>query len=306
MSILQQNTINAPIEVKGITLHKGKIANLKILPSSPNTGITFKRVDLKNDNIINATFQNVSDATLCTTISNSNGVSVSTIEHLMAALYGKNIDNAIIEIDTDEVPILDGSSKNFVDAIDKVGLKSSESSIKIIKVLRKVEVVDGTKKISIEPSNTTLEIDFEIDFNNPLIGSQRNSINVYETDLSDIYNSRTFCLFEDVEKLRKMNFAKGGSLDNAVVVKDDKVLNKDGLRNEKEFVNHKILDCIGDLYLSGHKMVAKIVCSQGGHKLTNELLRKLFRDKDNFSIFELKEKNIPHSFINKVALKSIA
>ena len=306
MSILQQNTINAPIEVKGITLHKGKIANLKILPSSPNTGITFKRVDLKNDNIINATFQNVSDATLCTTISNSNGVSVSTIEHLMAALYGKNIDNAIIEIDTDEVPILDGSSKNFVDAIDKVGLKSSESSIKIIKVLRKVEVVDGTKKISIEPSNTTLEIDFEIDFNNPLIGSQRNSINVYETDLSDIYNSRTFCLFEDVEKLKKMNFAKGGSLDNAVVVKDDKVLNKDGLRNEKEFVNHKILDCIGDLYLSGHKMVAKIVCSQGGHKLTNELLRKLFRDKDNFSIFELKEKNIPHSFINKVALKSIA
>jgi len=306
MSILQQNTINAPIEVKGITLHKGKIANLKILPSSPNTGITFKRVDLKTDNIINATFQNVSDATLCTTISNSNGASVSTIEHLMAALYGKNIDNAIIEIDTDEVPILDGSSKNFVDAIDKVGLKSSETSIKIIKVLRKVEVVDGTKKISIEPSNTTLEIDFEIDFNNPLIGSQRNSINVYETDLSDIYNSRTFCLFEDVEKLRKMNFAKGGSLENAVVVKDDKVLNKDGLRNEKEFVNHKILDCIGDLYLSGHKMVAKIVCSQGGHKLTNELLRKLFSDKDNFSIFELKEKNIPHSFINKVALKSIA
>ena len=306
MSILLQNTINAPIELKGITLHKGKIANLKILPSSPNTGITFKRVDLKTDNIINANFQNVSDATLCTTITNSSGASVSTIEHLMAALYGKNIDNAIIEIDTDEVPILDGSSKNFVDAIDKVGLKSSESSIKIIKVLRKVEVVDGTKKISIEPSNTSLEIDFEIDFNNPLIGSQRNSINVYETDLSDIYNSRTFCLFEDVEKLRKMNFAKGGSLDNAVVVKDDKVLNKDGLRNEKEFVNHKILDCIGDLYLSGHKMVAKIVCSQGGHKLTNELLRKLFSDKDNFSIFELKEKNIPHSFINKVALKSSA
>ena len=306
MSILQQNTINAPIEVKGITLHKGKIANLKILPSSPNTGITFKRVDLKNDNIINATFQNVSDATLCTTISNSNGVSVSTIEHLMAALYGKNIDNAIIEIDTDEVPILDGSSKNFVDAIDKVGLKSSETSIKIIKILRKVEVVDGTKKISIEPSKTTLEIDFEIDFNNPLIGSQRNSINVYETDLSDIYNSRTFCLFEDVEKLRKMNFAKGGSLDNAVVVKDDKVLNKDGLRNEKEFVNHKILDCIGDLYLSGHKMVAKIVCSQGGHKLTNQLLRKVFSQNENFSIFELKGKALPNSFVNKAALKSIA
>ena len=306
MSILQQNTINAPIEVKGITLHKGKIATLKILPSSPNTGITFKRVDLKTDNIINANFQNVSDATLCTTITNSSGASVSTIEHLMAALYGKNIDNAIIEIDTDEVPILDGSSKNFVEAIDKVGLKSSENSIKIIKILRKVEVVDGTKKISIEPSKTKMEIDFEIDFKNPLIGSQRNSINVYETDLSDIYNSRTFCLFEDVEKLRKMNFAKGGSLDNAVVVKDDKVLNKDGLRNEKEFVNHKILDCIGDLYLSGHKMVAKIVCSQGGHKLTNQLLRKVFSQNENFSIFELKGKALPNSFVNKAALKSIA
>ena len=306
MSILQQNTINAPIEVKGITLHKGKIATLKILPSSPNTGITFKRVDLKTDNIINANFQNVSDATLCTTITNSSGASVSTIEHLMAALYGKNIDNAIIEIDTDEVPILDGSSKNFVEAIDKVGLKSSENSIKIIKILRKVEVVDGAKKISIEPSKTKMEIDFEIDFKNPLIGSQRNSVNVYETDLSDIYNSRTFCLFEDVEKLRKMNFAKGGSLDNAVVVKDDKVLNKDGLRNEKEFVNHKILDCIGDLYLSGHKMVAKIVCSQGGHKLTNQLLRKVFSQNENFSIFELKEKALPNSFVNKAALKSIA
>ena len=306
MSILLQNTINAPIELKGITLHKGKIANLKILPSPPNTGITFKRVDLKTDNIINASFQNVSEATLCTTISNSNGVSVSTIEHLMAALYGKNIDNAIIEIDTDEVPILDGSSKDFVQAIEKVGLKSQSSPIKIIKILKKVEIKNGNKKISIEPSKTTLEIDFEIDFNNPIIGKQRNNVNVYESDLNDIYNSRTFCLYEDIEKLREMNLAKGGSLQNAVVVKNDEVLNNDGLRNDKEFVNHKILDCIGDLYLSGHKIVAKIVCSQGGHKLTNELLRKVFSNNENFSIFELKEKIIPHSFLNKAQLKSIA
>ena len=306
MSILLQNTINAPIELKGITLHKGKIANLKILPSSPNTGITFKRVDLKNDNIINASFQNVSDATLCTTISNSNGASVSTIEHLMAALYGKNIDNAIIEIDTDEVPILDGSSKDFVQAIEKVGLKSQSSPIKIIKILKKVEIKNGNKKISIEPSKTTLEIDFEIDFNNPIIGKQRNNVNVYESDLNDIYNSRTFCLYEDIEKLREMNLAKGGSLQNAVVVKNEEVLNDDGLRNDKEFVNHKILDCIGDLYLSGHKIVAKIICSQGGHKLTNELLRKVFSNNENFSIFELKEKIIPHSFLNKAQLKSIA
>ncbi len=306
MSILQQNTINKPLQFEGVSLHKGKNTKLKIVPASPNTGIVFKRVDLKKNNLINANFQNVSDATLCTTITNSDGVSVSTIEHLMAALYGKNIDNAVIEIDSDEVPILDGSSKVFVDAIDDIGLKSCDSAIKIIKILKKIEIKDGTKKISIEPSNTTLEIDFEIKFNNPVIGTQRNCINVYETDLSEIYNSRTFCLYEDVEKLRKLNFAKGGSLDNAVVVKEDKVLNKNGLRNKKEFVNHKILDCIGDLYLSGHKVVAKLVCSQGGHKLTNQLLRKVFSKNENFSIIELKGKTIPHSFISRTQLKSIA
>ncbi len=306
MSILNQNTLNTPIQFEGITLHRGKNAKVNVLPASPNTGIIFKRVDLKSNNIINANFQNVSNATLCTTITNSYGVSVSTIEHLMAALYGKNVDNAIIEVDTDEIPILDGSSKIFVEAIEKSGLKASENAIKIIKILKKIEIKDGSKKISIEPSNTSLEIDFEIEFNNPVIGKQRNSVNVYETDLNDVYNSRTFCLYEDVEKLRANNFAKGGSLDNAVVVKNDKVLNSEGLRNKKEFVNHKILDCIGDLYLSGHKMVAKITCSQGGHKLTNQLLRKIFKDNENFSLFELKEKTIPHAFVNRAQLKSIA
>ena len=306
MSILNQKTLKEPIIFQGITLHKGKVANVRILPSSPNSGIVFKRIDLKNKNLINATFQNVSDANLCTTITNEFGISVSTIEHLMAALYGKGVDNALIEIDQDEVPIKDGSSKYFVDAINKSGLHISDTPIKIIKILNKVEFKDGKKIISIEPSKTTLEIDFEIKFNNPLISTQRNKINVYESDLEDIYNSRTFCLFEDVEKLKKMNFAKGGSLENAIVVKGKKVLNEGGLRNEKEFVNHKILDCMGDLYLSGFKIIGKITCSQGGHKLTNEILRKVFSNNQNFSIFELKEKNIPHLFINKTALKSIA
>ena len=306
MSILNQKTLKEPIIFQGITLHKGKVANVKILPSSPNSGIVFKRIDLKNKNLINATFQNVSDANLCTTITNEFGISVSTIEHLMAALYGKGVDNALIEIDQDEVPIKDGSSKYFVDAINKSGLHISDTPIKIIKILNKVEFKDGKKIISIEPSKTTLEIDFEIKFNNPRINIQRNKINVYESDLEDIYNSRTFCLFEDVEKLKKMNFAKGGSLENAIVVKGKKVLNEGGLRNKKEFVNHKILDCMGDLYLSGFKIVGKIKCSQGGHKLTNEILRKVFSNNQNFSIFELKEKNVPHWFVNKTALKSIA
>ena len=306
MSILNQKTIKAPIEFEGITLHKGKLVKVKILPARPNTGIVFKRVDIKGDNLIEANFCNVSDATLCTTLTNKSEASVSTVEHLMAALYGKGVDNALIEINNDEVPIKDGSSKFFVEKIDNVGLEISDTPIKIIKILKKIDFNDGIKKISIEPSKTSLEIDFEIKFNNPIIGNQRNLINVYETDLTDIFNSRTFCLFEDVEKLRKMNLAKGGSLENAIVVKNDKILNDGGLRNKKEFVNHKILDCMGDLYLSGHKIVGKLTCSQGGHKLTNQMLRKVFSDNQNFSIFELKEKNIPHSFINKTALKSIA
>jgi len=306
MSILNQKTIKAPIEFEGITLHKGKIVKVKILPAKPNSGIVFKRIDIKGDNLIEANFLNVSDATLCTTLTNKSGASVSTVEHLMAALYGKGVDNALIEIDNDEVPIKDGSSKFFVEKIDNVGLENSNTSIKIIKILKKIVLEDGKKKISMEPTKTSLEIDFEIKFNNPIIKNQRNIINVYETDLTDIFNSRTFCLHEDVEKLKKMNLAKGGSLENAIVVKNDKILNDEGLRNKKEFVNHKILDCMGDLYLSGHKIVGKLICSQGGHKLTNQLLRKIFSDNQNFSIFELKEKNIPHSFINKTALKSIA
>ena len=306
MSILNQKTVKAPIEFEGITLHKGKIAKVKILPAKPNSGIIFKRIDIKGDNLIEANFLNVSDATLCTTLTNKSGVSVSTVEHLIAALYGKGVDNALIEIDNDEVPIIDGSSKFFVEKIDSVGLDNSNEAIKIIKILKKIFLKDGNKTISMEPTKTSLEIDFEIKFNNPLIKNQRNVINVYETDLTDIFNSRTFCLYEDVEKLKKMNLAKGGSLENAIVVKNDKILNDGGLRNKKEFVNHKILDCMGDLYLSGHKIVGKLVCSQGGHNLTNQLLRKIFSDNQNFSIFELKEKNIPHSFINKTALKSIA
>ena len=160
--------------------------------------------------------------------------------------------------------------------------------------------------ISIEPRKVSLDIDFELKYQNDLIGTQRNSINVFESDLVDIYSSRTFCLFEDVKKLKLMGLAKGGSLKNAVVVKDSIVLNQNGLRNEKEFVNHKILDCMGDLYLAGYKIIGKIICSQGGHKLTNQLLRQVFNNKNNFSIIEIQEKNLPHTYINKIQLKSIA
>ena len=306
MSVLNQKTINKNISFEGVGLHTGCKVNMTIKPAEPNSGIIFKRIDLKENNIIIPNIFNVSSAVFCTTISNETGASVSTIEHLMGALYGLGVDNAIIEIDSLEVPILDGSAKLFVEALLKVGLEETDSPIKVIKINNKIEFIDKEKSISIEPGKINLDIDFELKYENKLIGTQRNSIKVFESNLTDIYNSRTFCLFEDVENLKKMGLAKGGSLNNAIVVKDDKILNKQGLRNYKEFVNHKILDCMGDLYLSGYKIIGKLKCSKGGHKLTNLLLRKVFENKENFSLIEIKEKNIPHAFINKSHLKSIA
>ena len=306
MSILNQKTLKTEVKFEGIGLHTGKEVSIKVCPSEPNTGIVFKRIDLDKNNIVLPNIFNVTNATLCTTISNEYGVSISTIEHLMAALYGLGVDNALIEITSQEVPIMDGSAKEFIAKFLTAGFDTSEVPIKLIKIINDVSIQDGSKYISIGKSNVSLDIDFEIKYSNSFIGNQKNKINVYENDLSDVFNSRTFCLYEDVENLRKAGLAKGGSLENAVVVKNDKVLNSEGLRNKLEFVNHKILDCIGDLYLSGYKIIGSIKCSQGGHSLTNQLLRKVFSDKNNYNIFEIKEKSLPHTYINKSLLKSIA
>ena len=306
MTLLNQKTLKNSLNFSGIGLHSGKISNICLRPSEPNTGIVFKRVDLKINNIIYPNFSNVSDTFLNTTISNEFGAKVSTIEHLMGALYGLGVDNVLIEIDNDEVPILDGSAKEFIEKIITIGLRKSEAPIKIIKINKNVIFKEKERFISIEPSKLSLDIDFELKYKNSVIGNQKNKINIYEDDLNDIFNSRTFCLFEDVENIKKKGFAKGGSLDNAVVVKDDKVLNNHGLRNKLEFVNHKILDCLGDLYTSGYRIIASVTCSQGGHYLTNQLLKKVFENKDNFSIIEIQERNLPHSIINKRLLRSIA
>jgi len=306
MSVLNQKTIKKTITFEGVALHSGKFVNMQIKPSQANTGIIFKRTDLKNNNIVIPGIFNVSSAIFCTTISNDYGVKISIIEHLMGAFYGTGIDNALVEVDGDELPILDGSAKYYVDAIDKSGLEISNLPIKVIKIEKEINFKDGNKFISLEPSKLSLDIDFEIKYNNSLIGEQRNLVKVYEDDLSSIFNSRTFCLYEDIDKLKKMNLAKGGSLENAIVVQNEKILNEGGLRNKLEFVNHKILDCMGDLYLSGYKIIGKLTCSQGGHKLTNQLLRKVFASNTNFSIIEVRENKVPHSFINKRYLKSIA
>jgi UDP-3-O-[3-hydroxymyristoyl] N-acetylglucosamine deacetylase len=307
MSILKQKTIKQSITFEGIGLHSGQRVKIKVLPSKPNTGIIFVRTDVKvGQNIVIPDVYNVSSAILCTTISNEFGTKVSTIEHLMGALFCLGIDNAIIEIDNEEVPILDGSGKIFVREILQTGVEISNQPIKVIKINNKVSLKDNGKFISIEPSKINLEIDFEIKYQNTLIGTQRNRVMVYDDDLTDIYNSRTFCLFEDIEKLRTNNLAKGGSLDNAIVVKDNEILNKEKMRNKLEFVNHKILDCIGDLYLSGYKIIGKVYCTQGGHKLTNDLLRKVYSDKKNYSIIEISEKTLSPHLLDKEKLSLIA
>jgi len=299
-----QKTIKEKINLKGIGLHNGAEVSLTVKPSKPNTGIIFKRVDININNIIHANFKNVVEPILCTKLRNENGITISTVEHLMAAFYGEGIDNAIVEVDASEIPIMDGSAVDFVDAIRLVGAEEQNEPRKFIKVLKKVEVKDGEKFISIEPLNQDLIIDFEIIFSNPLIRTRRKEFKFSNDDLTEIYNSRTFCLYEDIDNIKKMGLAKGGSLDNAVVVQGSKILNEDGLRNRHEFVYHKILDCLGDIMLSGNRIFGHIKTSQGGHALTNKLLMKFFSNEANWSLenFENTEKQNENSYKNPVAI----
>ena len=306
MSVLNQKTIRNNIKFKGIGLHSGKEVLMTLFPAPPNTGIIFRRSDLKNNNLIYPSVYNVSSASYCTKLSNESGVSVSTVEHLMAALCGLGIDNLLIDLNSEELPIMDGSAKNFVECIEKVGFKISDQPIRIIKINKKITYKDNEKFITFEPNKITLEIDFEIKYKQNSILNQRNKKNIYMDDLKDMFYSRTFCLYEDVEKLKQLGLAQGGSLDNAIVLKGNEILNTEKLRNTNEFVNHKILDCLGDIYLAGYRMVGKITSSQGGHNVTNKGLRELLSNNENFSIIELKEKNIPHSFLVRNSLKTSA
>ena len=305
---LFQKTISKQVEFKGIALHSGLESIVKIIPADDNYGIVFKRIDLEKNNIIKANFKNVSSARLCTTIQNSFDVNISTVEHLLAALYITGIDNALIEINASEVPIMDGSSKEFVETILKIGVKEQRAKRKYLKILKKFEFNEGKKFISIEPNQNSLNVDFQLVYSNNVIGKQRNQINFSDKDLSNVYTSRTFCLFEDVEKIKKIGLAKGGSLDNAIVVKDNKILNSKGLRNSKEFVNHKILDLAGDFLLSGYRVLGSVTCIQGGHSLSNLFLRTLLKDRSNFSIIELEESKTIKSYFetstNKLAVNA--
>jgi len=284
-----QKTINNIITFDGIGLHSGLITKVRLLPSGEDQGIIFKRVDLDEQNIVKADYNNVSLAKLCTTLENQSGVKVSTVEHLLAAFYIAGVDNVTVELNNEEIPIMDGSSKDFVKILNNVGIKTLDRKRKYLKIVEKIEFEDSGRKISIEPNDSGLEVEFQLNYLNNIIGKQKNSINFSNDNLESIYTSRTFCLFQDIEKIKKLGLAKGGSLDNAIVVDEDKVVNKEGLRNKKEFVNHKILDLAGDFLLSGYRILGKVNCYQGGHQLSNMFLRKLLNSKSSFVEVEIND-----------------
>ena len=282
-----QKTLKKETSFSGIGLHSGLSVDVILTPANSNSGIVFKRIDLDRDNEIIANFKNVSSAKLCTKIENESGASVSTIEHLMAAFYICGVDNLVVNLNGPEVPIMDGSAKDFVKIIKNCGLKTLEGKRKFVKIKKKVELKEDDKLINIVPTKNNFEVKFTLHYErSPLIQNQTNIANFQDKNLEDIYVARTFCLHEDIEAIKSIGLAKGGSLENAVVVQGDKILNEGGLRSKKEFVNHKILDLAGDFMLSGTRVIGSVECIHGGHALTNKFLRKIFADKSNYDIIE--------------------
>ncbi len=279
---LNQQTIKDSVTISGIGLHSGKYVDLILEPAEEDSGINFIRSDLSKENKVLAIWSNVSNTVLSTTITNSYGVTVSTIEHLMSALSGMHIDNINILINGPEVPIMDGSSKPFVELIEKIGVECQNKKRKILKVKKEILVSSENSFVKLSPNNQ-FSIDFEIDFKSSLVSKQSCQLQLINGNyVSDIASARTFGFEEDVDTLRSNGLALGGSLDNAVVVGKNKILNKEGLRFEDEFVRHKILDSIGDLYLAGSPICAYFYGNKSGHYLNNQLLRQLFSDVSNY------------------------
>jgi|SaaInlStandDraft_7_1057024.scaffolds.fasta_scaffold40147_3 UDP-3-O-[3-hydroxymyristoyl] N-acetylglucosamine deacetylase len=293
MKNFQQMTIQRPISFSGIGIHSGKISNVKISPSGPDTGITFVRTDIdKSKNVIKAKFDNVMSTTLGTSLTNEHNIKVSTIEHLMAGLWGSSIDNCLIEIDSEEIPIFDGSCEPFIFIIECAGRDHQYNLRKFLKINKKIEYKETGKdgkeiRCSLDPDRG-FTVDLSIEFSNKVIGNQDFNFSYLDNDFrTSISRARTFGLENEVKMMNKMGLGLGGSLDNAIIVGDDSVLNTDGLRFENEFVRHKILDSIGDLYLSGYPILGKFTGYRSGHTANNKLLRNLFENKDSYEIIEV-------------------
>lgn len=285
-----QHTLAAPITLEGIGLHKGTPVTLRLLPAPANHGIQFVRTDLDGDTAsrtIPARFDHVSDTMMCTTISNEAGASVATIEHLMAAISGMGLDNAVVEVDAPEMPVMDGSSEIFLDAMMKTGLKAQETPRKAIRILKRVELVDGAKEVSLEPGEG-FSIDVAIDFETPVIGKQQAALSLANGAFrKHLGAARTFGFLKDAEALKQLGLGLGGSLDNAIIIDEDEVLNEDGLRFDDEFVRHKALDAVGDLALAGLPILGVFRGVRPGHDMNNRILRALFAQEDAFEVVTL-------------------
>ena len=284
LTAVRQKTLKNEITFKGIGLHTGNKVSMKIFPADENTGIVFRRNIGNKIILIKAEYTNVKSTKLCTLLSDNNGNSVSTVEHILSALYAFEIDNVIIDLTSNEIPVYDGSAQDFVMKIKEVGFEEQESFKKFIKIKKPVEVKSGKKYARVCPFDNTL-ISTEINYDHKLIGKQSISVmltpQIYE---SQICKARTFGFLKDVENLRRNNLALGGNLDNAIVLDEDNVLNKDGLRFSDEFVRHKLLDFIGDISLSGYRMLGSFFSSHPGHEMNIQLLKRVFQSPNNWEL----------------------
>ena len=295
----QQRTLKNIIRATGVGLHTGVKVYLTLRPAAPDTGIVFRRVDLDQPVEIQANAHNVTDTRLSTTLE-KDGVKVSTVEHLMSALAGLGIDNVYIDLSAQEVPIMDGSASPFVFLIQSAGIEKQNALKKYIRVKKPVEVIEGDKLVRFEPFNG-FKLSFTIDFAHPALAHSAHSVTVDFTNTSyikEVSRARTFGFMQDVETLRSQGLALGGSLDNAIVMDEYRVLNTDGLRYEDEFVKHKILDAIGDLYQLGHPLIGAFTGVKSGHALNNKLLRALLADDEawEFVTFDSTEE-LPVAFM---------
>ena len=295
--MLKQRTIAAPVKTVGIGLHTGRKVTLKLIPAPINTGIIFHRIDLPDVPGIKADAHLVTDTRLATVLQNGD-TRVSTVEHLLSGCAGLGIDNLIIELDCEEVPIMDGSAASFLFLIESAGLQEQDAPRQFIVIKKPVEIRESGKLARLEPFDG-FKLDFTIDFKHPAVDKtgQRHVIDFADSTYArEIGRARTFGFAHEVEALREMGLARGGSLDNAIVLDEHRILNNEELRYDDEFVRHKILDAIGDLYLAGHPIVGAYVAEKSGHALNNALLRALFADPTAYEVKNFDETNAPKAY----------
>lgn len=290
---VRQRTLREAIEWTGIALHSGEHVRMTLKPGEADSGIVFRRTDgADRGSEIPATWDRVVGTVMCTTLGNEEGVRVGTVEHLMAAFYGAGVDNALVELGGPEVPIMDGSAEPFISMLERAGLVEQPSPRRVIRVLKPVAVEDGERLVSLAPSNG-FTVHCEIRFENPAVARQAITLGMVNGTFSkELSRARTFGFLNEVERMQAAGFAKGGSLDNAIVVHGDRILNEGGLRFEDEFVRHKALDAVGDLYLAGAPLVGRFESHFGGHALNNRLLHALFADDRAWTYDVLAESDV--------------